>query len=282
MPEIRAQPPDAGGTWNLTSGPGPPAPAAPPPRQTPWGAVPGPGPLLEPEYAKAVHAYRANPAPETADPLLKALRPVLDEGLKSYAGAEAQSPTLRAHAKRLALEAVRRYDPDRAKLRTHLLSYLRGLRRVSERATAPVYVPEQRRIDSQRVDRAAADLNDELGRHASDAELADRTALPLARVRRARAVPGVLAGSQTDDGPVPLSTPSERAYHAWLNAIYVDLDPVSQVILEHSAGLHGKPVLPAQVIAKMVGLSPGAVSQRLAKIQQQVDQFDLFMGTTTR
>lgn len=260
-------------TW-----PEPPKPDAP----DPWAAAPAPPDLLEPEYAPAVRAYRTDPTPETAAPVLAAVRPVIDEALKSYAGTEAPTATARARAKVLTLQAVARYDPARAKLRTHLLSHLRGLRRTAERSTAGVYVPEQWRIDARKVDAAYADARDELGREPSDAELADRVGLPLVRVRRARAVPGVLSGSQAPDAAVDLTRPDERAWNRWVDGIYHDVDPVDQTIMDHSLGLHGRAVLPANRIAELVNLSPGAVSQRKARIQKQLDEFESFTYGSSR
>lgn len=242
----------------------------------PWGGVETPS-LLEPEYADAYHAYRKTGTPQAADALLTAVRPVLDESLRSYAGSEARTGTALANAKRLALQAAARYDPSRAKFRTHLLSHLRGLRRVTERSTAGAYVPEQWRIDAQRIARHETDLRDELGREPSDGELADATSIPVARVRKARVVPGVLASSQYEGG-LQLSSPDERAWNSWVESIYHDLQPLDQVILEHSFGLHGRPALQANDIAKMVNLSPGAVSQRKARIQAQLDEYDTFLG----
>lgn len=234
-------------------------------------------PMLEPAFRDVYGAYQKDPGPHTAGPLLTALSPVIDEGLRSYAGSEATSPTLRARAKTLTLEAVRRYSPDRAKLRTHLLSHLRGLRRVSEQATRGVYVPEQWKLDSQQIAGALPDLRDELGREPSDAELADRLSIPLTRIRRGRQVPGVLSAGQAPNAQLELKRPDERAWDVWVESVYHDLPPVDQVILEHSFGLHGRPVLPAGQIAKMVNLSPGSISQKKARIQQHLDEFETFL-----
>jgi hypothetical protein len=67
----------------------------------------------------------ASRSPEAAANLLTTVSPIIDKALKSYAGGESNTATLRARAKTMALEAVRRYDPTRAKLETHLLSHLR-------------------------------------------------------------------------------------------------------------------------------------------------------------
>jgi hypothetical protein len=58
---------------------------------------------------------------------------------------------------------------------------------------------------------------------------------------------------------------------SWHEFVYHDLDPIDQVILEHSLGLHGKQVLPNQDIARKLKLSPGAISQRKVRIQDQLN-----------
>jgi hypothetical protein len=61
--------------------------------------------------------------------------------------------------------------------------------------------------------------------------------------------------------------------------MYHDFGPVDQLILEYTKGMHGKPILSNQDLAKRLKISPGAVSQRKAKIQQQIDEsigFNLF------
>ncbi len=56
--------------------------------------------------------------------------------------------------------------------------------------------------------------------------------------------------------------------------LYHDLDPYDQVILEYGLGLNGSPKLPAAQIARRLKLSPGAVSQRASRIQQQLDELE--------
>lgn len=270
--------PSGGLTLTTPSAPPPESPAAEK-RPTLWSLKqPSPSKLMiEPEYHSAYQEYMRDNSPEAASALLGRLNPVIDESLRSYGGSESQTATARARAKKLTLEAVRRYDPARAKLRTHLLSHLRGLRRSVERSVSGVYVPEQWRLDSRRVDNETSDARDELGREPSDAEVADRLMIPVDRVRRARGVPGTLAASQFE-GSQAGSGHDQKAWDGWVNGIYHDSNPIDQVILEHSYGLFGKPVLPANKIAEMVGLSGGAVSQRKARLQTQLDEYDTFFG----
>jgi hypothetical protein len=79
-------------------------------------------------------------------------------------------------------------------------------------------------------------------------------------------------------GQVAVSTPDERAWKRWVEAVYLDQSPVDQVILQHSFGLHGRPVLSGEEVARMLNLSPGSVSQRKARLQRDLDEFESFMG----
>lgn len=237
--------------------------------------------LLEPEFAPAYNAYATSRNPETAGAFLKAVHPVLTEATRSYAGAEAATPTVMANAKRLALEAARRYDPTRAKLRTHLLSHLRGIRRQVAQSTSGIRVPEQWKLDSQRLSSIVPDLRDQLGREPSHAEIADHAGIGIDRVRKAQSVPGVLSSGQVGDS-VESVPRDEEAWKVWTEAIYHDSGPIDQVIMDHSLGIHGNPVLSGNEIAKKLGLSAGAVSQRRLKLQQQLDQFEQFMGRTAK
>lgn len=273
------------GSWSsspqlpITSGIAPkPKPQGPAASESPWGGIRAPSEGLEPHFREPYEAYISSRSPEAASKLLTAVSPVIDKALKSYAGGESNTATLRARAKTMALEAVRRYDPNRAKLETHLLSHLRGLRRATERATSGVYVPESWRLDARKLDAGRVDLADELGREPSDVELADRLQLPIDRIAKARSVPGVLSGSQVGGDIGGTIKPDQKAWDTWLKIVHADLGDIDRVILERSFGMHGHPVVPAHEIAKMLNLSPAAVSLRKQRIQQHLDQFNRFMG----
>jgi hypothetical protein len=58
----------------------------------------------------------------------------------------------------------------------------------------------------------------------------------------------------------------------WVELIYDDLSQLDQKILEWTLGFNGKPVLSNQEIARRLGRSPGAISQRKLAIQQLLNQ----------
>ena len=239
--------------------------------------MPEPLSLLEPEFKEPFEAWKADPNPHTTDTLLKAVTPVIDSGLKTYSG-RANSPTLRSKAKLLTIQSFPRYDPSRAKLRTHLMSQLQGLRRASAQESQIISIPERVGLDLHRLRMSENELRDKFGRDPSDVELADHTGLSHKRITYIRkAQPGLAEGALAPEGeseegqgigPGVIGPQDDT----WVNFVYHDLSPVDQVIMEHSLGMHGKQVLPKQMIAAKLRLSPGAISQRAAKIQEKLNK----------
>ena len=52
----------------------------------------------------------------------------------------------------------------------------------------------------------------------------------------------------------------------WKRAVYHDLEPVDQFIMQHTWGIYGAPPLSTKSIADKLRITPGAVSQRRSKI----------------
>ncbi len=236
--------------------------------------------LLEPDFKPHFDTWRADPSPKNSSALLQATAPVLDSALRSYGGSN-PSPTLKSRAKLMALDAMKTYDPTRAKLRTHLMVQLQGLRRHSARESQMVSLPERVGLDMHRLSQAENELRDELSRDPSDTELMEHTGLSLKRLQHIRqAKPAYAEGfihsrtaSEENPGgmdPAVMAGAGDDA--AWNEFVYHDVDPTDQLIMEHTLGLHGKPVLPKQEIARRAGISPAAISQRAARLQEKLNQ----------
>lgn len=235
---------------------------------------------LEDEYAGPYKAWQSDPNPRTSGELLRAVNPVIDKAVHSYGGASKGSPTLRSRARRLALDAMTTYDPNKGKLQTHLLSQLRRLQRVGAKEQQIISVPEKVVLDRRNLVETENELRDSLGRDPSDQEIADATGLSLRRLAHIRKANVPVAEGQTEGGDDPSQAfaPAsrvpgvDRGAAAWTEFVYADLGPKDRAIMDYTLGLHGTPRLSAGEIAKRLGLSPGAVSQRSAKIQQMLDE----------
>lgn len=235
--------------------------------------------FLEQEYRPHFEAWRSDPNPSNAGRLLEALQPVLGTALRSYVGVKV-SPTLRARARAMALDSFNSYDPRRAKLRTHLLSQLQGLRRLTAKENQIISIPERVGLELGYIRDGEKVLTDQLGREPTTLELADHLNLParrIAHVRQAR--PGLAEGQARrvdEDGHEEVVLPgvlaeTRKDLDPWYRFIYEDLTPQDRVIMEHSLGLFGRRILPKQEIARKLRITPGAVSQRAARIQQKLD-----------
>jgi hypothetical protein len=77
-------------------------------------------------------------------------------------------------------------------------------------------------------------------------------------------------GGEESFSPAVASTDDEH----WTNFVVGGLHPIDQRIAEHVLGLHGQPILQKKDIARKLGLSPGSISQRAARIQQLLDKRD--------
>ena len=234
--------------------------------------------LLESEYTEPYHAWKQAPGPKTMTPMLKAINPVLDSALRTYA--TKGSPTLRSQAKLLAAEAINKYDPTRSKLQTHLMYNLQGLRRASGREGQIIHLPERIGIDLFHLRQSEEELQDKLGRNPSSSELADHTGLSkrrIAYIRKAQpGMPESMIMQKSDEGeeqaPVGPAVRSPDSERIWQEFVHGDLTPPDQLIMEHTLGLFGQPVLHKKEIARRLNMSPGAVTQRATKIQEKLDK----------
>lgn len=231
-----------------------------------------------PDYTSAFDAWKAAPGPQTNSALLKSVQPIMDRAIFTYAGAK-PSPSLRSRAKMLTLQAARTYDPQKGDLKNHIMGQLRGLTRFAGQQNQIISIPERVSIDRRELIATEEELRDVLGRDPSDMEIADHTGMSLKRIAHIRrATPGISGGSmpmdEEGDHMIPASSiPGDNSRDdAIVDLIYQDLNNVDRAILDFSLGLRGVKRLDNRTIAARLRLSPGAISQRKAKIQRMLDE----------
>ena len=230
--------------------------------------------LIDVPVRDAYDQWLKTPGPQTNAQVLRALRPTIDKAIRTHVGRV--DPLLRSRGRSLALEALRSYDPTRGvRLNTHLHNRLQGIRRYATRQQQVLSVPERVVLDRRVAHTAGRALEVELGREPTLDELADRTGLSATRLRRARqaAMPvaeGYLA-SLSEGGLAP-AVARQGTSQAWLQIVYDDLGPTDKKIMEWTFGMGGQPKLTNQEIARRLGRTPGAISQRKLLIQRTLDQ----------
>lgn len=237
------------------------------------------------DFDAAYTQWQTNKNPETNTALLKTIQPVVDTAVMSYAGNNA-NPSLRSRAKMMALKALETYDPARGNVRTHLLSQLQSIRRAAAQSQNIITIPEQVGLDYGTLSDAEAELQDELSRDPTDDELADRTGLSVRRIQKIRAFHQPLSEGTTQQvtedgqpGDVASSIPGATSGEdAWFNFVYDDLTPTDKLVADMLLGRHGRRRASTQEIARRLNITPGAVSQRAAKIQAMLDMRKTYGG----
>lgn len=242
----------------------------PPPRSPQIGK-------LEDEFTEPYLAWKQKATPETRHAFLTKLSPVIDTAMRTYASGET-GPAVRSQAKIMALRALDSYDPLRGSLKTHLLSQLQGIRRASAQTQQVISIPERVALDRQHLFTSEKELADTLGRTPSDAELARHAGISKKRLAYIRqgGVPlnsGRLQSAAGDPLLPAARTPGDSpAASIWEEMVYRDLDPIGQVIMERTLGMNGRAPASTAELAKILGVSSAAVSQRKARIQALLDQ----------
>lgn len=242
---------------------------------------------LEKEYRDIYMKWKENPTQENTEELYKRISPIVNKAIKLFVGSD-PPPQLVSKAKVLAMNALKSYDPKKAQLNTYLLIHLQVLMRYAAEYNRPIHVPERVAMDWKLIQEKISEFKDEYGREPSDSELADATGLSIKRIEyvrkmRAQVSEGAYSpesGSDEESAFDPaVRNVNIEAELAWIEFVYQDLSPIDQVIMEHTLGLHGKPILSNEEIAKKLNMTPSAVSQRKAKIQELLnkrEEYDVF------
>lgn len=226
-------------------------------------------------FDKSYDKWKMAPSPDSMSEVLKSSQPLIDAAVRTHAST--RSPLLNSHARIITAEAVKSYDPaSKASLQTWISSNLRGLARYSQ-SLSPIRVPERVAYDRRNMERTEKSLYDDLGRTPTETEIGDQSGLGIKRIRELRKVtkPVVSESELTDDdgaGYLP-GVRSNDPESVFAEYVYHDLDPVSQRVYDLLLGREtGSPVGVTEA-AKILKLSPGAISQRASKISAKLESY---------
>lgn len=223
----------------------------------------------------AYESWKKDPSPQNMGLTLKAADPIISSALQSYGKG---NQVLKGRARVLASKAVQTYNPDKGtKLQTHMMNQMQPLIREARQYAQPVHIPERAQADLYQVEESHQSFFDDYGREPSENELADLTGLSTKRIAHVRKInnTGMPESALThlgEEGEEQFMPGTEKLApeQIFIEYLHHDLDPLDQKILEWRTGLYGKPVLSTQEIAKKLGLSSGAVSQRAAKMSARL------------
>lgn len=230
--------------------------------------------VIKPE--EAYKLWKANPDPSNGAELLKALQPQIENAARQHA--KSTSPVVIGQARSLIIDALPRYD-GRSSLNTFVHHQLRPLQRWSAKHRSPAKLPTSYASEYRMLTETMKNLEADLGREPSRAELADASGMRMERIAKIFATPMAVVSERETPGGGGEDNYSEAGDQGveqdnqlWMKTVYHSLNPTNQFILEHTTGLYGSKVYSNQEIAKKLRISPSAVSQRRAQIQQMMDE----------
>lgn len=232
-------------------------------------------PVHQPSPEELYSVWQQSPTRANGTKLLHSLQPSIDAAVRKWTGSN--NPIAAGHARAMVIDALPRYLSEKSSLGTFVDRQLQPLQRWVSRKNVGIRVPTGLVADFRRVQAAKVELEDELGRMPSFDEICDRTGIPIQRLTKINkmrypqiAEATVSVGETGDDAYMDDQAVEDDA-ELWKKTIYHSLTPTDQLIFQHSIGLYGAEVLPNQEIAKLLRITPGAVSQRKVKIQRMLE-----------
>ena len=220
--------------------------------------------------------WQTDPTPEHLGAVLRELSPIITQEIHRYAGPK---PILRSRARVLALDAIRRYDPNRGvPLGAYIRQQLQPLSRYSSNLR-PVSVSEALVQRAAQLNTQREQLALKLHRDPTDEELADATGVSVPKIRKYRSqVPAVASESSLVNEQGETTLPSHQTsvhMRESAEATYQDWDEQDRQIYDWRVNQD----LPTTEIAKRLKLSPSAISQRSARMADQIQRtHDHVMG----
>jgi len=211
--------------------------------------------------------------PSNMSAVLSSLYPTINSEVTRYSGPQS---LLRSKAKVLAVKAVKTFNPmSGAKLSSWVVTNLKPLSRYSVK-NRDVHVPEVAARNAAAVEESMKKLEDELGRPPTDDEIADDLGMSVKRVSdvRKKAVASVTSSrfdeSGTEDSSAIPGVEETNMVPFAQEAVYMDLSDVDKIIFDAVTGMHGATQEPASQVARRLGISPAAVSQRAKAIGDRI------------
>ena len=207
---------------------------------------------------------------DTAE-LLKRMQPTISSAITSFGGGD---QSLDVKAAKLTIDALKTYDPTMgADPTTHVFHNLKRLNRYSAQRNDIIPRSEYSVLEQKNLQRYIDTFTEEKGREPSIGELADISGLSTKKVEKlldnqVRVINDT--STLTDESMASTIGSKDVTDEDYFEYVYASVGPIDQKIMEWASGFHKKPILSNGEIAKKLGVSQAAVSQRKARIQKML------------
>lgn len=215
------------------------------------------------------NSWKSSPGRATLAPLLQQVDPILQKEVNRWSGGPVARPVLVIQAKKLAIDAFGNYDPKKAALNTHVTNQLKGLSRGPYTYASPARMPEHRQVKLKTYLTAVEDLTGGLGRSPTAAELASSLKWSQREIGRFREEQRT---TYSTSQPIPPGFETSNQDQQLLDFVYHDLVDQDKLVMEHSAGYGGSPVLSAKDLTSLTGMTQGQISNSKRRIRSKIER----------
>tara|TARA_Y100000592_G_scaffold19371_2_gene29738 strand:- start:50969 stop:51673 length:705 start_codon:yes stop_codon:yes gene_type:complete len=201
--------------------------------------------------------------------LFKRMEPVIQKEVSRWSSGPVARPVINLEAKKLSLNAFRTFDPNKARLNTHLTNNLKGLSRIVYTHTNPARMPEHQVLKMNTFLTSKNSLEEQLGREPTTVELSEDLAWSP---REVESYQGQMRTGYSTSQPVPAGFEKYDADRAFLDFVYNDLVDQDQIVFEHTTGYGGKRILSAQELIAKTGMTQGQISHSKRRIRRMIEE----------
>jgi hypothetical protein len=201
--------------------------------------------------------------------LFTRVEPVIQKEVSRWASGPVARPVLDIEARKLSLKAFNSFDPNKAKLNTHLTNNLKGLSRIVYTHTNPARMPEHQVLKLNTFLTAKHTLEEELGREPTTLEMEENLVWGRGEVDR---YAGQLRTGYSTSQPLPPGFNRYDADKVFLDFVYNDLTDQDRIVFEHTTGYGGKPILSAKALINKSKMTQGQISHSKRRIRKLVEQ----------
>jgi DNA-directed RNA polymerase specialized sigma subunit len=229
----------------------------------------------KPLFPEIYTAWSQNPNEANTTGIMQTLEKTLNNAITSYAKGD---NGLKTRAYLIALDALKSYDPKtNVNLNTYVMNQLKSLNRFKRERENLIHIPENVYYNQQLLDTKTSEFIDEKGREPSDQELADRLGISLKQIGRARGFRQFTNSSKVihDSGDdMSTSENTKDPFDDWKDYVYFDSDNTDKLIMERISGYNGHKIQSKGEVAKKLGISNAALSQRVSKLSKRLEEYN--------
>ena len=196
------------------------------------------------------------------------VQPIIHKEVSRWATGPVARPVLTLEAKKISLNAFKNFDPNKARLSTHLTNNLKGLSRIVYTHNNPARMPEHQILKLNTFLGAKNSLEEELGRDPTAQELAESLAWSNNEVSR---YAGQLRSGYSTSQPQPPGFEKFDADRAFIDFVYNDLVDQDKIVFEHTTGYGGKRVLGAKELINKTNMTQGQISHSKRRIRKLIE-----------